>query len=135
MASAAMRPDGSKPASIGQTRWAVAEGYIPRQSSGESRELISHEALCVLNAGDAPARLALYIYFTDREPAGPYRLEVPPRRSLHIRLNDLKEPEPVPLATEYSMLLESDQPVVVQHTRLDSRQNGLALLSTIAYGS
>ena len=124
-----------KPAAIGKTRWAIAEGYIPRESSGESRELVSHEALCVLNAGDLPARLALHIYFTDREPAGPYRFEVPARRSLHLRLNDLKQPEPVPLATEYSMLLESDQPVVVQHTRLDSRQSALALLSTIAFGS
>jgi hypothetical protein len=131
----ASKSQSSQPAPIGLTRWAVAEGYIPRQSSDVSRELISHEALCVLNTGDAPARLALHIYFTDREPAGPYHFELPPRRSLHIRLNDLKDPEPVPLATEYSMLLESDRPVVVQHTRLDSRQNGLALLSTIAYGS
>ncbi|HEX4050109.1 MAG TPA: sensory rhodopsin transducer [Steroidobacteraceae bacterium] len=135
MTSEANKTTARTPAAIGMTRWAVAEGYIPRKSIGESRELVSHEALCVLNAGDASARLALHIYFTDREPAGPYRFEVPPRRSMHIRLNDLKEPEPIPLATEYSMLLESDQPVVVQHTRLDSRQNGLALLSTIAYGS
>lgn len=135
MAFETNQSEPGRPAAIGRTRWAVAEGYIPRKSIGDSRELISHEALCVLNAGAAPARLALHIYFTDREPAGPYRFEVAPRRSLHIRLNDLKEPEPVPLGTEYSMLLESDQPVVVQHTRLDSRQNGLALLSTIAYGS
>jgi hypothetical protein len=130
-----MTSPANKPAPIGKTRWAIAEGYIPRESSSQSRELISHEAICVLNAGDAAAHLTLHIYFTDREPAGPYHFDVPPRRTLHLRLNDLKEPEPVPLATEYSMLLESDQPVVAQHTRLDSRKNSLALLSTIAYGS
>ena len=130
-----MSTAANKPAAIGKTRWAIAEGYIPRESDGQGRELISHEAICVLNAGDAPAHLTLHIYFTDREPAGPYHFDVPARRSLHLRLNDLKEPEPVPLATEYSMLLESDQPVVAQHTRLDSRQNSLALLSTIAFGS
>ncbi|HTT05708.1 MAG TPA: sensory rhodopsin transducer [Steroidobacteraceae bacterium] len=130
-----MSSSTDRPAAIGKTRWAIAEGYIPRESGSQSRELVSHEAICVLNAGDAVAHLRLHIYFTDREPAGPYHFEVPARRTLHLRLNDLKEPEPVPLATEYSMLLESDQPVVAQHTRLDSRQHSLALLSTIAYGS
>jgi hypothetical protein len=30
-------------------------------------------------------------------------------------------------------VIESDRPIVVQHTRLDSRQAALALLSTVAY--
>jgi hypothetical protein len=34
---------------------------------------------------------------------------------------------------EYASAIESDVPIVVQHTRLDSRQAELALLSTIAY--
>lgn len=125
--------DAAGSAAIGRTRWAIAEGYIPRASTGETRELVSHEAVCVLNAGDTPAQLSLRVYFTDREPAGPYRLQVAARRSLHIRLNDLRDPEPIPLATEFSLLLESDRPVVVQHTRLDSRQSALALLSTIGF--
>ena len=40
---------------IGRKRWAIAEGYIPGQSHGPAPELESHEACCVLNAGDAPA--------------------------------------------------------------------------------
>ena len=42
-------------------------------------------------------------------------------------------PEPIPRDTDYSSLIESDVPVVVQHTRLDSRQAENALMSTIAY--
>jgi hypothetical protein len=121
------------PTGIGARRWAIAEGYIPRESTGTTPELVSHEALCVLNASDQPAHLQLHIYFSDREPAGPYALQIAARRCRHIRINDLNSPEPVPRGTEYSMLLESDQPVVVQHTRLDSRQSALALLSTVAY--
>jgi hypothetical protein len=30
-------------------------------------------------------------------------------------------------------VFESDLPIVVQHTRLDSRKEALALLSTVAY--
>ncbi len=39
----------------------------------------------------------------------------------------------MPLDTDYASVLESDVPIVVQHTRLDSRRAEIALLSTIAY--
>jgi hypothetical protein len=64
---------------------------------------------------------------------GPYRVTVPARRTLHLRFNDLQEPAPVPRGTPYSSVFVSDQPIVLQHTRLDSRQPALALLSTVAY--
>ena len=60
-------------------------------------------------------------------------MSVPARRTLHLRFNDLRDPEPVPLATDYASVIESDVPIVVQHTRLDSRQAENALLSTVAY--
>lgn len=118
---------------IGRTVWAVAEGYIPSQSTGGGRALESHEAICLLNAGSREAHVAITLFFADREPAGPYRLAVGARRTLHLRFNDLRDPEPVPRDTDYASLIVSDEPVVVQHTRLDSRQSALALLSTVAY--
>jgi hypothetical protein len=118
---------------IGHTRWAIPEGYIPGDSTGPTPELESHEAACILNAGDVPAHVTLVVYFEDREPAGPYRVEVGARRTLHLRLNDLGDPEPIPRDTPYACVIESDVPVVVQHTRLDSRQAENALLSTIAF--
>ena len=57
------------------------------------------------------------LFYSDRDPAGPYRITVPAKRTRHVRFNDLSDPEPI----------------VVQHTRLDSRQAELALLSTIAF--
>jgi hypothetical protein len=41
--------------------------------------------------------------------------------------------EPIPRGTDYSSVITSDVPIVVQHTRLDSRQSENALLTTIAY--
>mgnify|MGYP006210146901 CR=1 FL=1 len=118
---------------IGRRRWAIAEGYIPPDSVFDDPALISHETACLLNAGDAPAQVSLTLYFKDREPAGPYRLTLPPRRTLHLRFNDLRDPEPVPRGADYASVIESDVPIVVQHTRLDSRKAEIALLSTIAY--
>lgn len=119
----------------GSTRWAIAEGYIPPTSTGSSRALQSHETVCILNAGDNDAHVRLTIYFADREPVGPYRLTVPARRTRHLRFNDLSDPAPVPTDTDFASVIESDVPVVVQHTRLDSRQPALALLSTVAFAA
>lgn len=119
--------------SIGRQVWAIAEGYIPPSSTGPEPEMLSHETVCVLNTGPEVATLEITVYFSDRDPVGPYRATVPGRRTRHIRINDLEEPEPVPRGRDYAVVVESDRPVVVQHTRLDSRQAENALLSTIAY--
>jgi hypothetical protein len=119
---------------IGRKRWAIAEGYIPAESHGPE-ELISHETACVLNAGDGDAHVTITVFFTDREPVGPYRITVPARRTKHIRFDHLRDPEPIPRATEYAALVESDVEIVVQHTRLDSRQAENALMTTIAFAA
>jgi hypothetical protein len=122
-----LMPDGA-----GHRRWAIAEGYIPSWSNGPEPEMTSHETACILNTGDRDAHVTITVYFKDREPAGPYEVTVPARRTLHQRFNELGDP-PVPHGVEYASLIESDVPVVVQHTRLDSRQSENALISTIAH--
>ena len=117
---------------IGKMRWAIPEGYIPSESVSTDRALLSHETACILNAGDDDAHITLTVFFTNREPVI-YQLSVPARRTLHLRFNDLKDPEAVPLDTDYSSVFESDVPITVQHTRLDSRRAEISLLSTIAY--
>jgi len=120
---------------IGQTRWAIAEGYIPSWSNGPEPQFTSHETACLLNTSDQDAHVEITIYFSDKEPVGPYRVTVPARRTLHMRFNNLTDPQPIPRDTGYASVFESDVPIVVQHTRLDSRQSENALLTTIAYAS
>jgi hypothetical protein len=118
--------------SIGKKRWAIPEGYIPSESCSTERTLVSHETACILNASDDTAQVAVTVFFADREPVA-YRVTVPARRTLHLRFNDLKDPVPMPLDTDYSSVFESNVPIIVQHTRLDSRRAEIALLSTLAY--
>ncbi|MET0514801.1 MAG: sensory rhodopsin transducer [Nitrospiraceae bacterium] len=118
---------------IGRKRWAIAEGYIPPTSTGPAPHMTSHETVCILNAGDRDAHVRITIFYVRRRPVGPYEVLVPAERTTHLRFNDLKNPEPIPHDTEFASVIESDVPVVVQHTRLDSRQAENALLSTIAY--
>ncbi|MCY1059046.1 sensory rhodopsin transducer [Nannocystis sp. SCPEA4] len=118
---------------MGQLRWAIADGYIPAESHGPGPQMTSHEAACLLNAGDRDASVRFTIYFADREPAGPFVVTVPARRTRHVRFNDFEDPERIPRDTDYACIIESDQPIVVQQTRLDSRQAENAVFSTIAF--
>jgi hypothetical protein len=118
---------------IGKKTWAIAEGYIPGWSHGPAPEFTSHEAFCILNATDQDAHVKLTIYHADREPSGPYLFTVGARRTHHFRFNNLTDPEPVPRGTSYASVFESDMPVVIQHTRLDSRQADNAIMTTIAF--
>lgn len=120
---------------LGVKVWAIPEGYIPSESHGPSPKMTSHETACILNATDSDAHVRITVFFSDREPIGPYKVVVPARRTRHLRFNDLADPQPIPRDTDYSSVIESDVPVVVQHTRLDSRQSENALLSTIAFAS
>ena len=117
---------------IGRKSWAIPEGYIPAQSHGPAPEMTSHECVCILNTSNKAANVKLTIYYSDRPPVV-YQLTVPAERTRHLRFNNLTDPEKIPVATEFSSVIESDVPVVCQHTRLDSRQADNALLSTIAF--
>jgi len=52
-------------------------------------------------------------------------------RTLHLRFNDLTDPEPVPRETGYASVFPFDVAIVLQHTRPDSRRP--ALSNTVAF--
>ena len=68
--------------SVGVKEWVIAEGYIPPHSHGPEPQMTSHETVCLLNTSDQDAHVEITIYYSDREPAGPYRVVVPARRTL-----------------------------------------------------
>lgn len=119
---------------IGKKIWAIPEGYIPGWSMGIEPEFESHETLCVLNMNDSEVEISITLFFAEQNPIGPYKVKVPARRTKHVRLNKLEDPQPVPKGVDFSSVVESTLPIVVQHTRLDSRQSENALLTTMAYG-
>jgi hypothetical protein len=80
---------------------------------------------------DEDAHVEITAYFSDREPVD--LITLPFRSSAHF--NELEDPDPIPPGTDYASVIESDIPIVVQHTRLDSPQAENALLSTVAYAS
>ncbi len=116
----------------GKKEWLIADGYMSDTQKGE---FVSHEAVCVLNLSGREAHIRLTFYFEDAEPLGDFVAVCADRRTNHIRLDKLKNAQgcPVPRNTPYAILVESDQPVVVQCSRLDVSQPEYALMTTIAY--
>jgi hypothetical protein len=118
---------------IGRRVWAIAEGSLASSARADDAETQGREIACILNAGDRDAHVRLTIYYPDREPVGPYLLDVPARRTRQVRYEELIIPRPIPRAIEYASVIESDVPIVVQHMRLDSREAENALISSVAF--
>jgi hypothetical protein len=112
--------------------WLIPDGYIPEVSTAT---LLSHESICVLNAADEQAHLSITFYFEDRDPIRDVRVTVPPERTRHIR-TDLPEHlggATVPKGVPYAVRVACDVPVTVQHSRVDTSQEALALMTTMAH--
>ena len=115
----------------GAQTWFIPDAYLPRGGQG----IESHEAICVLNAGSEPAHITVTAYFADRPPASGRPVEIPAERDLHLRLDDPAQIGglAIPQETPYGLRIESDRPVVLQHSRMDTRLGGMALFTTMGY--
>ncbi len=117
----------------GLRRWCVADAYLP---SGSSHGIESHESACLLNTSVEDALVLLTFFFEDRDPIGPVELRLTARRSWHVRLTDptVLSGIELPRDTPFAYSVESNLPIVVQHSRLDTSVGGYTLATTIAYG-
>ncbi|WP_077623355.1 sensory rhodopsin transducer [Sediminibacillus massiliensis] len=116
----------------GKKNWIIPDGFLQPKSLGDQ---VSHEAVCVLNLTEEAADIKLTFYFEDREPMDQFVSSCGARRTHHIRLDKItdKTGEEVPRGVPYAIKVDSSVPVVVQHSRLDTSQEALALFTTIPY--
>lgn len=112
---------------LGRRSWAFAAGHVPERSTGHEPEFTSREEVCLLNTTDQDGCAELTVYHCDQDPVGPYRVAVGARRVLHVRVNDLIDPEAVPLGVPYGLVVTSDVPLVVQLTRIDTSRAELGV--------
>ena len=123
---------------VGKKRWIVPDGYIPvvPQERGEGPTgYISHECACMVNITNGDARVKLTIFFEGKNPSVVEDVEIKARRSKHLRMDKLTRngARIVTPGDPYSLLIESDTPIVVQMSRLDTTQPNMAFLSTMGY--
>ena len=110
-------------------QWAIAEGCIPRDSSFETRTDVARG-----KRHPQPGDQDWYrdhVVFHDREPVGPIAGRRP--RLTDDLASDIDDPDGAAGHAVFIWPIESDVPIVVQHSRLDSRKAEVSLLSTVAY--
>lgn len=118
--------------SEGAKVWLIPDGFIPEESTGSQK---SHEAICVLNTSSEEARLTISFYFEDREPVKDVGVVVPPERTRHVRtdISDGLGGAEIPRGVSYAVKVESSVPVTVQHSRMDTTQPALSLMTSMAH--
>ena len=110
--------------------WIIPDGYLPRGGQG----IDSHEAICVMNTGGEIAHIVVTAYYADRPPQRGDAVAVPAERDVHLHLDAPAEIGlAIPQETPYGLRVESDRPVVVQHSRMDTRLGGMALFTTMGF--
>ena len=116
----------------GKNVWMVPDGFM---SDSECGGFVSHESICVLNLSGEQANITMTVYFEDTEPLRGLHASCAHERSKHIRLDKLVSDDgrKIPKNVPYSVLVESDRPIVVQVSRLDVSQPEYTLMTTIAY--
>ena len=116
----------------GKKTWLIADNYL---NSVSLNDWNSHESICVLNTSDVDAEIKFTLFFEDREPCRDFSSVCPASRTHHIRLDRIigANNESIPRDIPYAMLVESNVPVVVQYSRLDTSHHEMALMTTMAY--
>ncbi|MFP4314317.1 MAG: sensory rhodopsin transducer [Alphaproteobacteria bacterium] len=121
---------------MGKKTWLIPDGYIPadiKDAPNEKKTISSFEKIAVINANKKLATISIQFLFEEWESLGPYIFEIPALRARHIFTNELKDPDVIPYDLSYACIVESDVPIVVQHSRLDARHEENAIFSSIAY--
>lgn len=117
----------------GRKTWVFAGGYIPVTSTGREPEFVSKDIIAILNTSDQEATVRMTFYFTDADPVGEFVVQVKAARLRRFHVNDLIDPQAIPLGVPYGGVLESNVPVVVQLSKQDTSQAALAMMGLMAF--
>lgn len=115
-----------------KTEWFIPDMYWPETDNGQ---YLSHEAICVLNTSNEKCDVDITLYFENREPVQCERITCEARRTSHIHTYTLRQSDgkTIPRGVGYAAKIRCSVPSVVQYTRVDTTQEPLALMTTIAY--
>lgn len=118
---------------IGKIDWAFSAGRIPVESNGEEPDFISHDKIAILNTSEEEAVIEINIFYEDEQPAGIFEIKVKPKRLRKIRFNDLVDPTIIKLNRNYSCFVQTNIPVVIQFSRMNTGTAEKAEIGTMAF--
>ena len=116
----------------GKKTWLIPDTFL---NSVSKNDQLSHEAICVINTSDVDAEIKLTLFFEDRDPDTSFTSFCGAQRTHHIRMDKIRNCDGVGIQhdTPYAVLVESNTPIVVQYSRLDTSRAEMALMTTIGF--
>lgn len=116
----------------GKKTWVFPDGELPPAGK---HALKGHESVIILNTSDEEAKVAVTLYFTDRDPVEGIGVSVGAQRVRCLRMDNPDDLAGVaiPRETQYAIRLDSSVPVVVQYGRLDTREQPMAFYTNTGY--
>ena len=116
----------------GKKKWIIPDGFM---SDSSNDKYVSHEAVCVVNLSKKKAKINITILFEDKSPLKGFTAACESERTNHIRLDKLvnEKNESIPVETPYAIYVESNTPIIVQHSRMDVSLPEMTLMTTMAY--
>ena len=119
----------------GSKKWIIPGVHIPFKSTGIEPVMVSQDRIAILNLQPGPVKIHLTVYQAGMDPVSGYILEIQGQRLKKIRLNDLIDPYPLYLDTDYALLIEADRQVIVQFLRMNTGNGNAAIMGTMGYGT
>ena len=118
---------------VGKKVWILPDCELPPPGEGVMK---GHESVIVVNDGDTDVKIAVTLFYTDRDPVKDIVWTVGAERVRCFRMNNPDDMggHEIPFDTQYAMKLSSDGNIVVQYGRLDNRQVNLAYYTTLGWG-
>ncbi len=116
----------------GKCFWFIPDAFYPVVDNGE---YVSHEAVCILNTNDTDAYIDITLYFENKDPVTGFKAVCKAKRTNHIRMDKIVsvDGKKVERGIPYAMTVESNVPIVVQYSRLDTTQPEMSFMGLIAY--
>ena len=107
----------------GKIDWAFSAGRIPFHTNGEEPEFNSHDKIAILNTSDEDVMVEILLFYEDEPPVETYEIKVESKRLRKVRFNDLIDPVAIKLEKNYSCLIKTSSPVIIQFSRMNTGQN------------
>lgn len=84
--------------------------------------MCNHKSAYLLNTSCQDADVEIIVYFSNREPAGPYLISIAAQQTRLVNFSDLTHLDLHPLATDYVSIIKSNAPVLVQQIEVEGWQ-------------
>ena len=90
----------------GKNVWLIADGFMSDTTKGD---LVSHEAVCVLNLSGKDANINITLYFENDEPMRGIHAVCKHERTNHIRLDKIITDDKIPIPSDFEKELKGSK--------------------------